>query len=201
MWKAQLTEILFPIDSINGFHTYWEAPTNLLILFCLFFFSSSIYPIKEIVHQVGSRPSDVVNLDRLLQIVLNFGYSGELWLKISMSKQLRCVPWWLSGKRKPPVNAADVGSILGLGRSLGEGNDNPLQSSCLENPVNRRAWQVTVHGVTKSWTGFSKSTTRTNNSDGSAAVQRTAELAHGQTTLSLKILEVQNCIVANCQHT
>ena len=39
--------------------------------------------------------------------------------------------------------------IPGLGRSLGEGNDNPLQYSCLENPMDRGAWQVTVHGVAK----------------------------------------------------
>ena len=156
MWKAQLIDILFPIDSINiVFHTYWEAPTNLLIFFCFFFFSPVFNPMKVIVHQVGSRLSDVVNLDRLLEVVLNFGYSGELWLKISMSKQLRWVPWWLSGKRNPPVNAADVGSILGLGRSLGERNDNPLQSSCLENSSDRGIWQATVHGAAKSWTRLS----------------------------------------------
>ena len=44
----------------------------------------------------------------------------------------------------------DVGLILGLGRFLGEGNGNPLQYSCLENPMDRRAWQATVHGVTES---------------------------------------------------
>ena len=41
----------------------------------------------------------------------------------------------------------DVGSISGLGRSLGEGNGNPLQYSCLENPIGRGAWQATVHRV------------------------------------------------------
>ena len=48
-----------------------------------------------------------------------------------------------------PVNAEDVGLILGLGRSSGEGNGNPLQYSCLGNPMDRGAWQATVHGVTK----------------------------------------------------
>ena len=42
------------------------------------------------------------------------------------------------------------GSIPGLGRSPGEGNGNPLQYSCPENPMNREAWQATVHGVAKS---------------------------------------------------
>ena len=46
-----------------------------------------------------------------------------------------------------PANAGDVGSILGLERSPGEGNGNPLQYSCLGNPMDRGAWWATVHGV------------------------------------------------------
>ena len=46
----------------------------------------------------------------------------------------------------------DLGSIPGLGRSPGEGNGNPLQYSCLQNPMDRRAWQAPVNGVTKSGT-------------------------------------------------
>ena len=46
----------------------------------------------------------------------------------------------------------DMGSIPGLGRSLGGGHGNPLQHSCLENPMDRGAWQSTVHGVPKSGT-------------------------------------------------
>ena len=46
-------------------------------------------------------------------------------------------------------------SIPGLGRSPGEGNSYPLQYSCLENSMNRVAWQATVHGVAKSWTQLS----------------------------------------------
>ena len=46
-------------------------------------------------------------------------------------------------------NDGDPGSIPGLGRSPGEGNGNPLQYSCLENPTDRGAWQATVHGVTR----------------------------------------------------
>ena len=54
-----------------------------------------------------------------------------------------------------PVNAGDArdgGSIPASGRSPGGGHGNPLQSSCLENPMDRGAWWATVHGVTKSWT-------------------------------------------------
>ena len=52
-------------------------------------------------------------------------------------------------------NAGDLGSIPGLGRSPEEGNGNPLQYSCLENPMVRGAWWATVHGVAKSQTGLS----------------------------------------------
>ena len=54
-----------------------------------------------------------------------------------------------------PVNAGDIrdlGLIPGLGRSTGGGHDNPLQYSCLENPMDRRTWQATVHRVAKSQT-------------------------------------------------
>ena len=49
-------------------------------------------------------------------------------------------------------NVGDLGSIPGQGRSPGEGNGNPLQHFCLENPTDRGAWQPTVHGVAKSQT-------------------------------------------------
>ena len=49
-----------------------------------------------------------------------------------------------------PASAGDMGSIPGSGRSPGGGNDNPLQYSCLENSMERGAWRVTAHGVTKS---------------------------------------------------
>ena len=57
--------------------------------------------------------------------------------------------------KNPPANARDLrdlGLIPGLGKSPGEGNDNPFQYSCLENPMDRGAWQATVHGIAKSWT-------------------------------------------------
>ena len=51
-----------------------------------------------------------------------------------------------------PANAGDVGSVPGLARSPGVGNGNPLQYSCLENPMDRRAWRAIVYRVIKSWT-------------------------------------------------
>ena len=52
-------------------------------------------------------------------------------------------------------NVGDPGSIRGLGRSPGEGNGNPLQYSCLENPMDGGAWWAIVHGVAKSRTRLS----------------------------------------------
>ena len=46
----------------------------------------------------------------------------------------------------------DLNSIPGLGRSSGDGHDNPLQYSCLENPMDKGAWRATIHRVTKSQT-------------------------------------------------
>ena len=57
--------------------------------------------------------------------------------------------------KNPPANAGDMrdaGSIPGSGKSPGEGHRNPLQYACLENPMDREAWQAPVHGVTKSGT-------------------------------------------------
>ena len=54
--------------------------------------------------------------------------------------------------RNLPAIAEDVGSIPGPGRSPGGGHDNPLQCSCLENPMDRGAWHAAVHRVTKSQT-------------------------------------------------
>ena len=66
-----------------------------------------------------------------------------------------------------PANAGDTedaGSTPGLGRSPGVGNGNPLEYSCLENSMDRRAWQATIHGVAKSRTRLS--THRTSKGDG-----------------------------------
>ena len=57
--------------------------------------------------------------------------------------------------KNPPAKARDVGLLPGLGRSPGEGNGNPLQYSCLENPMDGGTWWATVHGVTMSQTRLS----------------------------------------------
>ena len=53
--------------------------------------------------------------------------------------------------KNPPANAGDAGSIPGSGRSPGEGSDNPLQNSCLENSMDGGAWWALVHCFAKEW--------------------------------------------------
>ena len=65
-----------------------------------------------------------------------------------VTEGLNGLPWGLSGKESV-FNAGDTGSISGLGRAPGEGNGNPLQYSCLENPMDRGTLPATVHGSSK----------------------------------------------------
>ena len=57
-----------------------------------------------------------------------------------------------SDGKESAYNMGNIGSISGYRRSPGEANGNPLQCSCLENPMDREAWWAIVHGVAKSWT-------------------------------------------------
>ena len=66
---------------------------------------------------------------------MKFGHTKE-GLRWRLSKESAC-------------NAGDPGSIPRSGRSPGEGNGSPLQDTCLENPMHRRAWRAVVHGVTR----------------------------------------------------
>ena len=75
--------------------------------------------------------SEFTNIVKSLTLVLSFPAGSE-------------------GKASP--NAGDLGSILGSARSTGEGNGNPLQCSCLENPMDRGTWWAIVHRVAKSRT-------------------------------------------------
>ena len=83
-----------------------------------------------------------------------------------------------------PTNAGDIGDaglIPGSGRSLAEGNGNPLQYFCLGNPMDRGAWQVTVHGVAKE----SDRTERLNNKEINKYVgKRRQSIVHSQPTFS-----------------
>ena len=78
----------------------------------------------------------------------------------SMRSQESNITWPLNHHPSSEVkvsacNVGDLGSIPGWGRSPGEGNGNPLQHSCLENPMDGGAWWAIVHRVAKSWTRLS----------------------------------------------
>ena len=100
------------------------------------------------------------------------GSEQGLWNQVGLKSQLyhfsggttQVVPDGypdVASGNNPPASvrdARDVGSIPGLGRSPGEGNSNPLQYSCLENPMDRGAWRATVHGVAESDTTVTEHT-------------------------------------------
>ena len=67
--------------------------------------------------------------------------------------------------KNPPDNAGDMGLIPELIRSPGGGNGNPLQYSCLGNPMNRGAWWASVHGVTEE-SDMTEQLNKNNNMDG-----------------------------------
>ena len=96
----------------------------------------------------------------------SWSHSKNMWCALTMPHSVLQIhnhlllyrPWGFPGSsagKKSACNVGDLGLIPGLGRSPGEGQDNPLQYSCLENPMNRGAWQATVHGVAKSQTQLS----------------------------------------------
>ena len=84
--------------------------------------------------------------------------SDSLWAQGLQHARLHCPslsPGGGSDGKESAWNVGDPVSVPGLERSPGEGNGNPLQYSCLENPMDRRAWRATVLGVAKTWTQLS----------------------------------------------
>ena len=82
--------------------------------------------------------------------VLSLGWEDPL--EKGMATHLSILPLVAQKVKSLAYNVGDLGSIPGSGRSSGEGNGNPLQYSCLENPMDRGALWATVHRVAKSWT-------------------------------------------------
>ena len=79
---------------------------------------------------------------------------GHDWVTSLTLLRQEGLPWWLRGKECLPMQEMQV-QFLGGEESPREGNGNPLQYSCLENPMDEEVWWATVHGVTKSWTQLS----------------------------------------------
>jgi len=75
-------------------------------------------------------------------------FSLQKWPILCYVNLISRLPWWFSSEEST-CNAGDMGLTLGSGRSPGEGNGNPLQYSCLGNPMDRGACWATLHEVTK----------------------------------------------------
>ena len=78
------------------------------------------------------------------------GFASHICLHYWEKQMPFWLPSWCSLVKNPPANAGDLGLKPGLGRSPEGGNGNPLQYSCLENPMDREAWQVTANGAAES---------------------------------------------------
>ena len=78
--------------------------------------------------------------------------TSYLWWKLEEGRVGRGYLAGYSDRKVSACNVGDLGLIPGSGRSLGEGNGNPPQYSCLENSMDRRTWWARVHGIAKSWT-------------------------------------------------
>ena len=121
-----------------------------VLLFFLIYFLTLQYCIGFAIYQHESATGiHVFILNNSLLACLIFLYTASLIVCLVQASQVVLVV------KNSPGNAGDIrvaGSIPGLGRHPGWGHANPLQYSCLENSMDRRAWQTTVHRVTKSWT-------------------------------------------------
>ena len=95
----------------------------------------------------------------LLRLFTYLGCAGSSFLRVVFLQLQRALSSWTSPvaqkAKASAYNSGDLGLIPGLGRFPGEGNGNPLQYSCLENPMDGGAWWATVHGVAKSQTRLS----------------------------------------------
>ena len=91
------------------------------------------------------------NPPSLLTVLKQGQYIPSVYSYLARTSHLRGFPGG-SDDKEAACNVGDLGSIPGLGRSLGRGHGNPLQYSCWRIPMDRGAWQAIVHGVAKSQT-------------------------------------------------
>ena len=107
------------------------------------------HSFAQVTHAPSSKPAMVYRflLISLHSKLLLCHFQEILWLHWAYVNNPQ-LPWWLSGKNSPP-NARDTGLIPGSGRSPAEGNGNPVQCSCLENPMDSGTWRATADGIAK----------------------------------------------------
>ena len=132
------------------------APVSFLILvtciFSLFFLVSLTRGLSILLIFSKNQLKNFFFIIFLFSLLLtsSFCYFIEFFCLL-LKVYIRGFPCCSDGKESA-CSAGDPSLIPGSGRSSGEGNGNPLQYSCLENPIDRGAWQATVHRVTKSQT-------------------------------------------------
>ena len=148
-WKGFLW-VLFICFSGHSFIRFSFLSSSLASLLC--YFPPSIYSHSLCLFLYFFPENSNCCFINLLCFTLTWGLFLIHCTHNSVSKESAC-------------NSGDQGSILGLGRSPGEENGTPLQYSCLENFMNRRAWKVTVQGVEKNQTWLSIALTLLQNSD------------------------------------
>ena len=97
--------------------------------------------MDSIVHGMGKSQTQLSKFQFTSQ---QLEYVSGIWFG-NLQTPKKTLPWCGSEVKASACNAGDLGSIPELGRSPGEGNGNPLQYSCLENPIDGGAWWATVH--------------------------------------------------------
>ena len=115
---------------------------------------------EEWQHSLGTRRTEYVAMTSLGKSTLpyswrlprNVSYKGHIPLDLTRVTVQRWASQMALVVKNPPANAGNMCLIPGLGRSPGEGHGNPLQYSCLENPMDSGAWWATVHRVAQSRT-------------------------------------------------
>ena len=88
--------------------------------------------------------------DELIEKSLDVNFKAHIWVS-TFSSRYKCHPQVALAVKNSPASAGDLRDDHWVRKIPGKGNSNPLQYSCLENPMDRGAWQATVHGATKSW--------------------------------------------------
>ena len=141
------------------------AITNRSLLLCFRVRANVIFFIK--LHQVEFILYHFYHTHNTSQSSVSGG--GALLHTVNQGSSLQMMVWatmcWHLGfhggskNKESTCNAGDEGLIPGSGRSPGGGHGNPLQYSCLENPMDRGAWRAAVHGVTKSQTRLKRLST------------------------------------------
>ena len=132
------------IDLTSNFHLATRCDSSIMKLSGdIHFIRNEHQQLEKTIQELMSSLQTVSkNLD--MKVTEKFWNSYVLLLEVRASQMALVVKNW-------PTNSGDIrdaGSILGMGRSPREGNGNPLQCSCLENPTDRGVWQAMVHRVT-----------------------------------------------------